>query len=105
MSDKTMVLAIFENEIAADTAATSLKDSGVAHRDAIGILVADETGKLKTEKVGKRSMGKEPASAPSWHCAHRSAWASASSAAEHSALCTTRVWDSTRPTASGSAPS
>jgi hypothetical protein len=58
MSDKTMVLAIFENEIAADTAAASLKDSGVAHRDAIGILVADDTGKLKTEKVGKRSVGK-----------------------------------------------
>jgi hypothetical protein len=58
MSNKTVVLAIFSNEAAADTAAASLKDSGVAKRDAIGVLVLDEKGKIKTEKVGKRSMGK-----------------------------------------------
>ena len=58
MSNKTVVLAIFKNEAAADTAAESLKDSGVAKRDAIGVLVLDEKGKIKTEKVGKRSMGK-----------------------------------------------
>src|SRR5580704_6114035 len=58
MSNKTVVLAIFSNEAAADTAAESLKDSGVAKRDAIGVLVLDEKGKIKTDKVGKRSMGK-----------------------------------------------
>ena len=58
MSNKTVVLAIFKNEAAADTAAESLRDSGVAKRDAIGVLVLDEKGKIKTEKVGKRSMGK-----------------------------------------------
>ncbi|HUZ56042.1 MAG TPA: hypothetical protein VMU94_26400 [Streptosporangiaceae bacterium] len=58
MSDKTVVLAIFDNEVSADSAAASLKDSGVAQGDAIGILVADDHGDLKTEKVGKRSIGK-----------------------------------------------
>jgi hypothetical protein len=58
MSNKTVVLAIFHNEASADVAAASLKDSGVAKRDAIGVLVLDEKGKIKTEKVGKRSVGK-----------------------------------------------
>jgi hypothetical protein len=58
MSNKTVVLAIFRNEASADVAAASLKDSGVAKRDAIGVLVLDEKGKIKTEKVGKRSVGK-----------------------------------------------
>jgi hypothetical protein len=58
MSNKSVVLAIFSNEAAADTAAESLKDSGVAKRDAIGVLVLDEKGKIKAEKVGKRSLGK-----------------------------------------------
>jgi len=58
MSNKTVVLAIFSSEAAADSAAESLKDSGVAKRDAIGVLVLDENGKIKTGKVGKRSMGK-----------------------------------------------
>ena len=47
MSNKTVVLAIFSNEAAADTAAESLKDSGVAKKDAIGVLVLDEKGKIK----------------------------------------------------------
>jgi hypothetical protein len=58
MSNKTVVLAIFHNEASADVAAASLKDSGVAKRDAIGVLVLDEKGQIKTEKVGKRSVGK-----------------------------------------------
>jgi len=58
MSNKTVVLAIFNDEASADVAAASLKDSGVAKRDAIGVLVLDEKGKIKTDKVGKRSMGK-----------------------------------------------
>jgi hypothetical protein len=58
MSNKTVVLAIFSDEASADVAAASLKDSGVAKRDAIGVLVLDEKGRIKTDKVGKRSMGK-----------------------------------------------
>jgi hypothetical protein len=58
MSNKTVVLAIFSTEADADTAAESLKDSGAAKRDAIGVLVLDEKGKIKTEKADKRSMGK-----------------------------------------------
>ncbi len=58
MSNKTVVLAIFKDEVSADAAAASLKDSGVAHGDAIGVLVLDETGEVKADKVGKRSVGK-----------------------------------------------
>ena len=58
MSNKTVVLAIFKDEASADTAAASLKDSGVARGDAIGVLVLNEKGELKAEKVGKRSLGK-----------------------------------------------
>ena len=36
MSDKTVVLAIFDDEMSADSAAPSLKDSGAAQGDAIG---------------------------------------------------------------------
>jgi hypothetical protein len=53
-----VVLAVFDDEVSADSAAACLKDSGVAQGDAIGILVTDDSGKLKTEKVGKRSVGK-----------------------------------------------
>ena len=58
MANHTVVIAIFNDEESADAAATSLKDSGVAKGDAIGVLVLDENGNLKAEKVGKRSWGK-----------------------------------------------
>jgi uncharacterized membrane protein len=35
-----------------------LKESGITHGDAIGILVIDDHGKLKQQKVGARSVGK-----------------------------------------------
>jgi uncharacterized membrane protein len=35
-----------------------MKDSGIADGDAVGILVLDSAGKLKQDKVGKRSTGK-----------------------------------------------
>ncbi len=57
MSNKTVVLAIFEGEASADAAAASLKDSGAAHHDAIGVLVLNERGEIKVEKVGKPSVG------------------------------------------------
>lgn len=58
MANHTVVIAIFNDEGSADAAATSLKDSGAAKGDAIGVLVLDEDGNLKAEKVGKRSWGK-----------------------------------------------
>ena len=58
MSDQQLVLAFFPDELAADTAANALKDSGIAHHDAIGILVLDSHGKLKQDKLGARSTGK-----------------------------------------------
>jgi len=58
MADRQLVLAVFADEPAADDAAAALKDSGIAHGDAIGILALDRKGKLKQDKVGARSTGK-----------------------------------------------
>jgi hypothetical protein len=58
MANHMVVLALFNDEMSADAAAASLKESGVAKGDAIGVLVLDDKGKLKAEKVGKRSWGK-----------------------------------------------
>lgn len=57
MSHKELILAVFPDESAADAAAESLKDSGITLGDAMGILVLDEDGKLKVDKVGARSWG------------------------------------------------
>src|SRR4051794_41638322 len=58
MADRQLVLAVFPDELAADSAAAALKNSGIADGDAIGILVLDGDGKLKQDKVGARSTGK-----------------------------------------------
>jgi len=58
MAHRQLVLAVFADEAAADSAAAALKDSGIADGDAIGILALDGDGKLKQDKVGKRSTGK-----------------------------------------------
>ena len=58
MANKVVVLAIFKDESAADAAAQSMKDSGLARDDAIGVLVLNDKGEVKAEKVGKRTMGK-----------------------------------------------
>ena len=62
MGDKQIVVAIFPDEAAADTAAQSLKDWDKLDDDVklntIGILVLDEKGKVKTQKIGRRSWGK-----------------------------------------------
>ena len=58
MAHRQLVLAVFPDERAADTAAAALKDSGIADGDAIGVLALDADGKLKQDKVGKRSTGK-----------------------------------------------
>ena len=58
MSNRTVVLAIYKDEVAADVAAAALKESGLAKGDAVGVLVLNEKGELKADKVGKRSWGK-----------------------------------------------
>ncbi len=58
MADRQLVLAVFPDELAADSAAVALKDSGITEGDAVGILVLDSDGKLKQDKVGARSTGK-----------------------------------------------
>ena len=57
MANKTVVLAIFNDEASADTAADALKKSGIAHHDAIGVLALNDKGEVKAHKVGKRSVG------------------------------------------------
>jgi hypothetical protein len=62
MSDKQVVLAIFKDEAAADGAVESLKGWDKADDDiklnAVGVLVLDAKGKVKTHKLGRRSVGK-----------------------------------------------
>jgi hypothetical protein len=58
MADRHLVLAVFPDELAADSAAADLKQSGIADGEAIGILVLDADGKLKQDKVGAHSTGK-----------------------------------------------
>src|SRR3954452_14754713 len=53
-----LVLSIFADELAADNAAVALKESDIADGDAIGILVLDDGGKIKQDKIGTRSAGK-----------------------------------------------
>src|SRR3954454_18243095 len=58
MAKQQLVLSVFPDELAADSAAVALKESDVAHGGAIGILVLDGKGKLKQDKIGSRSTGK-----------------------------------------------
>jgi uncharacterized membrane protein len=62
MSDKQVVLATFPDEAAADAAVVELKAWDKADDDikanAIGVLVLDDKGKIKTQKLGKRSTAK-----------------------------------------------
>jgi uncharacterized membrane protein len=62
MAEKQLVLAIFKDEAAADAAVQSLKDWDKADEDiklnAIGVLVLDDKGKVKSHKLGRRSVGK-----------------------------------------------
>ena len=56
MADTQVVSSIPESALAADAAVVTLKDSALAKHDAIGILVLDEYGKVKTHKVGSHSF-------------------------------------------------
>ena len=62
MAKKQVVLAYFADEAAADAAVESLKawdeiDDQVK-LNAIGVLVLDESGKIKVQKLGRRTIGK-----------------------------------------------
>lgn len=58
MSDKQLVMAFFENEGAADLAAENIKIWDKDNKDvklgAIGVMVKDDKGKIKTDKLGQR---------------------------------------------------
>jgi hypothetical protein len=62
MSRKQVVLSVFENEAGADAAVESLmawdRASHEVRLNAIGILVLDANGDVKTHKLGSRSVGK-----------------------------------------------
>ena len=62
MSDRQLVLGIFADEPAADAAVESLKAWDKASPEitlgAIGVLVVDESGKIKEHKLGQRSTKK-----------------------------------------------
>ena len=59
MSDKQLVMAFYENEGAADLAVANLKIWDKDNKDvklgAIGVMVKDEKGKIKTDKLGQRN--------------------------------------------------
>src|SRR6476660_3338905 len=62
MARRTVVLAFFRDESDADDAVEQMKawdkwDDDVK-LNAIGVLALDDKGKLKTHKLGKRSVGK-----------------------------------------------
>lgn len=61
MSKQQLVLVYFGNEGAADEAVKAVKEWDKATKEiklgAIGILVKDKTGKVKTQKVGMRNTG------------------------------------------------
>ena len=62
MADMQLVLSIFDDEAAADSAVQSLKNwdgySDTIKLGAIGVLVLDEKGQIKEHKLGPRSGGK-----------------------------------------------
>ena len=59
---KTVVLAYFPDEVAADDAVESLKSwdaiDDQVKLNALGVLVLDENGQLKNHKMGRRTVGK-----------------------------------------------
>jgi hypothetical protein len=61
MAKKQLVLAFFANEAAADSAVKNIKEWDKASKDvklgAIGVLVKDDKGKVKTQKLGQKKTG------------------------------------------------
>jgi hypothetical protein len=63
MSDQQLVISIFKDEAAADAAVEEIKaweaQWDEVRLNAIGVLVLDEHGKLKTPKADKPGHGKK----------------------------------------------
>ena len=61
MENKQLVIAFFENEDAAEAAVNEIKQWDKASKEvklgAIGLLVKDDKGEIKTHKLGKRKTG------------------------------------------------
>jgi uncharacterized membrane protein len=58
VAQKRLVISIFDLEPDADEAAAAVQQAGAVLDDAVGVLVLDERGELKTHKVGATSGGK-----------------------------------------------
>jgi len=58
VAEKRLIISIFDAEADAHAAAAAVKDTGAAVGDAIGVLVLDKHGELKTHKLGVTSAGK-----------------------------------------------
>ncbi len=61
MAKKQLIMAFFANEAAADTAVNNIKMWDKATKEiklgAIGVLVKDDKGKIKTQKLGQKKTG------------------------------------------------
>ncbi len=61
MAKKQLVMAFFANEAAADAAVNNVKQWDKASKEiklgAIGVLVKDDKGKIKTHKLGQKKTG------------------------------------------------
>jgi hypothetical protein len=88
---KRVVISLFDDEATADSAAVALKDSGIAKHDAIGVLVLDERGDLKTHQLGAHSLYKGAGIVSSSRCLGPSESGSGRPRAARSACCTTRA--------------
>jgi hypothetical protein len=58
VSEKRLVISIFDAEPDADAAVAALKEARAVGNEAMGVLVLDEHGQLKTHKVGATSGAK-----------------------------------------------
>jgi hypothetical protein len=61
MADKQLVIGIFQDEPTAESAAAELQDWSRnldINLQSLGILVVDDQGRLKVDKIGKRTTGK-----------------------------------------------
>src|SRR3954468_4770760 len=58
MSDSHLVLAVYPDEATADHVAEGLMKSGMGRDLPVGVLVLDEEGHLKADKLGARSTFK-----------------------------------------------
>ncbi len=74
MSNHTVVLAIFNDEISADQAAALLKESRLAKGDAIGVLALNEKASSRPTRSASAPGARVRALAPSSRSSPRSAW-------------------------------